>query len=257
MKNRSLAILGGAGLLLGILVLPGLPQEPQRYLVYECVSSAENAEAFEAGMVKEIALYSKYGLPFGWAAYSTDDYRYFFMIPIENSGSIDKINAAFEEAAKKAGAEYKELEKTFTGTYDHMSLNVIARHPKLSFAPEKPRVPGDQAEFYHWSFFYIKPGYEDKIMELAKEFLELCKAKGAVDAYNFFVGELGRDLPIALSAGWDGNVSMEDLERNNEEFWKTLGEEGKALWAKGETYCRKVENIFGRYRPDLSLIPEK
>ena len=130
-----------------------------------------------------------------------------------------------------------------------MSLNVITLHRELSFAPEKPRVSSDQAEFYGWSFFYIKPGFENQFMELAKEVLALCKAKGAVDAYNFFASELGRDLPIAMSAGRD--MSAEDLKLNGKKFWETLGEEGQALWTKGEALCRKVENISGRKKSQV------
>lgn len=255
MKSKNVAVLAGVCLLLGILVLPGSSQDAQRMLAYECVSSEENAEAFEAGMIKEIALYSKYGLPFGWEAYSTDDHRYFFLIPIENSASIDKINTAFEEAAKKAGAEYEAVEKAFIGTYDHMSLNVITLHPDLSFAPEKPRVSSDLAKFYGWAFYYIKPGFEKQFMDLAKEFTALCKAKGAVDAYNLFTSELGRDLPLVMAASWD--LSAEDYKRNNEEFWKTLGAEGEELITKATALCRKVESVSGKYRADLSLIHKK
>ena len=258
MKKKILRVFGGCCLIFSLLAAFTLAQEEpqvQRYLAYECVSSAENIEAFEAAMLKEVALYSKFGLPFGWTAYSTADHRYFFLIPIEDSGSIDKINAAFAAAAEKAGEAYKEMQKAFLGTYDHISTNIIAFHPELSYIPENPRVPAEEAGFFYWNFFYVKPGLESQFQELAKKFAKLCETRNVADAYNFHVSEFGRDLPAMLSTSWARDEA--DLEANNEKMWEALGEEGLALWNQGLELCRKVEETSGKMRPALSLIPKK
>jgi hypothetical protein len=255
MKTKILRVLGGCCLVFGLLAAITLAQEEpqvQRYLVYECFSSAENIEAFEAAMLKEVALFSKFDLPVGWTAYSTADHRYFFLFPIEDSGSIDKINAAFAVAAEKAGEEYKEMQEAFLGTYDHISTSIIAFHPELSYVPEDPRVPPEEAGFFYWNFFYVKPGLEGKFQELAKKFAKLCEGRNVADAYNFIVSEFGRDLPVMLATSWSREEA--DFEPNNEKMWEALGEEGQALWLQGQELCRKVEETSGRIRPELSLI---
>ncbi len=258
MKNRIFGAFGGMCFMTLLLWVPLIrAQEPQSqlFLLYECVSSAENAAAFEAGMLKEIALYKKHDLSIGREAYSTDDHCYYFLIPIESYASIDGINTGFMEAAKKGGDAYMEVEKGFVGTYDHMSANVVNLRYDLSYAPANPRVPAENAGFFYWNIYYVKPGLESEILDLAKDFVKLFGAKKIAESYNFFAGEFGRDLPLMYSASWA--ESAEDFETHNEKMWETLGDEGRELWAKGEAVCRKLETKTGKARPDLSYLPPK
>jgi hypothetical protein len=104
MKTRIsvvlLAVLMGA-----FCFLPAIAQaqgqKAQLYYVYDFVVKPAMVSQFEAGVKQEIAL----GSPAPWAAFSTDDFHYYFVTPIQNYAEIDSMDRADNEWSAKVGED--------------------------------------------------------------------------------------------------------------------------------------------------------
>jgi hypothetical protein len=103
MKSK-ISVLSAVGLAVAacLVALPvstqAQEQKAQGYLMEDYVVKPSMAKQFEAATAEEIGLYAGIKSPFGWTAYSSEDFHYYFFIQIGNFASIDSIYAAFGQA---------------------------------------------------------------------------------------------------------------------------------------------------------------
>jgi len=254
-KNKA-AVFLAVGLFSVFFVLSGLTgaqeQKAQLYSITEVVVKPAMAAKFEAGIKKENEL----GYPFPSEAYSTDDFYYYFLTPIENYAGIDAMNKAEGEWSAKIGQEYQAMMKSVEGTFDYYRSGVIRFLPELSYAPKKSRLKPGDVGFLSWGFAYVEFGKEKEFADICKQFVELSKSKDTSIGWNMYVVESGAELPFYFWA--EGGKSAAEYWAESDKVIKKMGEEKHAeLWNKFLTTLRKYENKTGRPRPDLSNLPKK
>ena len=255
MKNKA-AVFLAVGLFSVLFVLFGLTgaqeQKAQLYSVSEMVVKPAMAAKFEAAVKREIEL----GYPLLFETYSTDDFYYYFLVPIENYAGIDAMNKAEGEWAAKIGQEYQDLMKSVEGTFDHYRSGTFRSLPELSYAPKKPRLKPEEQKFICWGYAYVEFGKEKEFADIVKQVVELSKTKDTSIGWNMFVVESGAEMPFYFWA--EGGKSAAEYWSESERVIKKLGEEKYAeLWNKMLTTLRRYETKTGRPRPDLSNMPKK
>jgi hypothetical protein len=255
MKNK-MAVLLAVFFVLGlyVTVTPARAQEQksQLYSVTEVVVKPAMVAQYEAAVKKEVEL----GYPYPVQAYSTDDFHYYFLVPIENYAGIDALNKGEGEWAAKIGQEYKALMKSVEGTFEYYRSGVVRFLPELSYAPLNPRLKPEEQKFITWGFAYVEFGKEKEFADISKQFVEVSKSKDTSIGWNMYVVESGAEMPFYFWA--EGGKSAAEYYAENDNVLKKMGEEKFAeLWSKAMASLRKYEVKTGRPRPDLSNVPKK
>ncbi len=231
-------------------------QEAQLYFIEDVVMKPSMVAKYEA-VTKEIApLCTQHKFPYPFYAFSTDDFHYYFVYPLENYADIDNLDKASEELGKKMGADkWQAMMKRFVGTFESSLYSVIRYLPELSYIPEKPRLKPEEANFVFWEFFSIPVGKEKELAEICQEWIELYKSQKIADGWETYMGEIGIEMPIYIFIM--RAKSAVDYYSQSEKIQKLLGEKYQELSAKWFAICRKLEFRTGRFRPDLSYMPEE
>ena len=252
MKNKA-AVFLAVGLFAVLFVFSGSigaqEQKSQLYSITEVVAKPAMAAKFEAAVKKENEL----GYPYPYSAYSTDDFYYYFLVPIENYAAIDAMNKMEGEWAAKAGQEYEAMMKSLAGTVEHYRSGVIRFLPELSYAPKKLRLKPEEQKFTTWGFAYLGFGKEKEFADIAKQFVEVSKSKDTSIGWNMYMVQSGTEMPLYFWA--EGGKSAAEYWSESEKAIKKMGEEKYGeLWNKMSALLRKYESKTGRPRPDLSNI---
>jgi len=254
-KNKT-AVFLAVGLFSVLFVLSGLTgaqeRKAQLYSISEMAVKPAMVAKFEAAVKKEIEL----GYPMPFETYSTDDYFYYFLTPIENYAGIDSMGKAEGEWAAKIGQEYQALMKSVAGTIDYYQSGVVRFLPELSYAPKKPRLKPEEGNFISWGFAYVEFGKEKEFADISKKFVEESKSKDTSMGWNMFVVESGAEMPLYFWA--ESGKSAADYWAESDKVMKKMGETKYAeLWNAFLATLRRFETKTGRPRPDLSLMPKK
>jgi hypothetical protein len=227
-------------------------QKGQLYFVSEIHAKPAMAAKFEDVVKREIEL--NYPLPF--ETYSTDDYIYFILFPLENYGGIDKMNKAEEEWIAKIGKEFQALMKSAEGTIEYYKHGVVRLGPELSYAPKKPRYKPEEMKFIYWYFVYPEFGKEKEFEDLCKQYVDLYKSKGVSMGWNTYVAEMGVELPLYVLS-MAGKSPAEFFTEDEKQMKKFDREKIKEMGKKWNSLLRKIESKVGGPRPELSNIPKK
>jgi uncharacterized FlaG/YvyC family protein len=227
-------------------------QKGQLYFVSEIHAKPAMAAKFEDVVKREIEL--NYPLPF--ETYSTDDYIYFILFPLENYGGIDKMNKAEEEWIAKIGKEFQALMKSAEGTIEYYKHGVVRLGPELSYAPKKPRYKPEEMKFIYWYFVYPEFGKEKEFEDLCKQYVDLYKSKGVSMGWNTYVAEMGVELPLYVLS-MAGKSPAEFFTEDEKQMKKFDQEKIKEMGKKWNSLLRKIESKVGGPRPELSNIPKK
>jgi hypothetical protein len=231
-------------------------QKEQLFNVDDYVVNPSMVDEFEAGLKEWVAICAKHKFPYFWNAYSTADFHFYFVWPVENYADIDNMYKAFDELEKKVGEEQMQtLLKRFEGTYEYFNSSMYYLIPERSYTPESPRLKPEEINYLRWGFYYLKPGKGGAFAENDKEWIALHKQKNIPDGYNIYVGDIGTDVPVVVLVTWGKNAA--DYFTQGAKNEKTLGEEAQALYKKEQALLRKYESKTGRPRPELSYIPEE
>jgi len=248
------------GLVVSLSVLATMAQaeEPkaQLYLVDDVVVKPSMLMEHEAAMKEMIALTAKHNYPFPWYAYSTDDFHYYYVMPVEDFADVDKLFNTWGEVMAKAGNEFQAMFKNFFSSMEYYKDSFVRHRPDLSYMPEKPRLTPEEAGFMFWGQCYVIPGKQQEFEEIFKKWVNLYKSKNIPDAWDTFMGDIGTDMPFYFWGA--GAKSPVDFWTQDEKGTKEMGEEEvMKLGQKTMALLRKFEIKTGRFRPELSYMPEE
>jgi hypothetical protein len=245
-----------AGFYAAISLAQAQEQKPQLYWITDCAVGPGMASKFEAAVKDECALTAEGKSPYPWMAYSSDDFHYYFVSPIKNYADIDAQDKAEEEMRKKVGEErFNANDKAYAGTFEYARIGFVYLRPDLSYAPEKPRLKPEEANFLYWGLCYVDSAKVDEFNEIFKEYVSLYKSKNITSGFTTYQGGYGTDMPFYFFAM--SGKSPADFFSEDEKTTKILeGEKDEELWNRFLATLRKYEIKTGRYRPDLSYIPE-
>jgi len=241
------------------LLVPGLglaqQQKPQAYWIYQEVVKPSSVAKYEEATKKEFALFAEAKSPYPWTAYSTDDFYYYFLSPIENFAAMDAMNKHYEDFMKKFGDRMQALMKSSGGTYEYERQAIAILRPDLSYTPAKPRLKPEEEKFYLWAFCYVEPGKEQEFEQVCKDWAALYKSKNVRDPFYTWVGEIGLDNPVTLFVMPGKDAA--DYWAADAKSTRDIGEAAAtALWTKTMSLLRKYEYKTGKLRPDLSYTPK-
>ncbi|MFB0519560.1 MAG: hypothetical protein ACETWC_09805 [Acidobacteriota bacterium] len=256
-KVSILLIVGLVAVLWAVTAL-AQAEEPkaQLYFVEDVVAKPSMVAEYEAIIKEVVPLCTQHEFPYPFYTYSTDDFHYYFVYPVENYADIDNLHKAWDELGKKIGVKkWQAMMDRFVGTFEYYQYSVIRYLPELSYTPEKPRLKPEEANFVYWEFFSILIGKEKEFAETCQEWIELYKSQKISDGWETYVGETGIELPIYIFI--ERAKSAVDYYSQSEKIMKLLGEKLKPLVAKTYAICKKVELKTGRFHPGLSYMPEE
>lgn len=211
---------------------------------------------YEAAIKEYMALCAESEYKYPIYAYSTRDFHYYYVTPIEFKYSeLDSIRKYGKKNYSANPEKWDAVWEKFEGTYEYYIPKLIVQNEELSYKPENPRLNSEERMFYYWMFCYVLPTKTSEFKDVLKKWKELYKNKNISDGFNVYWGAMGVEQPLYI-------VIMSG--KDNADFWnqaslrrETLGEEAKQLWKEGGKLLRKYETKEGWYRPDLSYILEE
>jgi hypothetical protein len=256
MKTKTFVVL--LALILGAsYFLPAVAQAQQQkaqlFYVYDFAVKPAMVAQFDAGVKREIEL----GSPIPWNTFSTDDFHYYFVTPIQNYAGIDSMEQADNEWAGKIGKEKLDaLMKSYEGTVEYYKVGVIRFLPELSYAPKVPSPKPEEGNFMYWGFASIEFGKGKEFRDVLKQWVALYDSNKIPMGWNTFVGVMGVEMPLYLLAHRAKTAAQFWAE--DEKATKTIGEaKVMELWNKTMAVWRKFESKTGWARPDLSNKPKE
>ncbi|MCW8805500.1 MAG: hypothetical protein OQK56_03485 [Ignavibacteriaceae bacterium] len=226
----------------------------QLYWVREEVARVDMWDQYEESSKEWVKLMTDAGLdfPYMWAS-QRDDAHYYYLLPLDNYASIDKMPEVFGSAIEKIGKDKwaKFMVKNESSMVTHKDF-IATRSAKYSYAPKEPRLKPEDAKFIHWMFFHYKLENRNEVMDILMEWKKLYEEKNIKNGYTIWLIELGLDNNmIALTENYkDGADYYTSMEADN----ALMEAEASALWAKMSTFITSVENKYGNQRPDLGFV---
>jgi len=229
-------------------------QKAQLYYIHNYSADPSKTADLETFVKDLAAVFKKYSFPFAVHAYSTMDFQYYFIVPIENYADIDSIRKTLGDISQKMGADnFQKLIARRNAAIQHNSYFVIRYLPELSYTPPKPRHKPEEEFFRHWIFCYPHVEKEGELRATFAKFVDLYKRINYPFTENIFTVELGSDLPLYI--GEERGTNIFEFWPSVKEAYTIMGDEGgKLLW---KSTLRKIERRDGAYRPELSYIPGK
>ena len=258
MKGKFLVVLLGLVFCLCFLsvLARGEEQKSQLYLFEEVVVKPSMFSVHEAAIKEMVAFSSEHKYPYPWYAYSTENFEYYYIFPVENLADQDNIMKAWSEVTEKVPEEQlKALLKNYWSTYEYSKWGFFRHRPDLSYIPENQKFKPEEANFIFWRFCYLLPGKESEFENILREYLEMDKEVNKSIGYDAFVGEMGTEMPLYFWTERANNAA--DIYSDQEEYVTKIGEKGMELWKKLSALLRKLEDKTGWFRPDLSYIPKE
>jgi hypothetical protein len=263
--KRKVPYLSSMGLvvMISLLVLPVFTQaqelKAQAYLMTEYVVKPYMAKEFEAATLEEKAMFADINYSYGWNAFSTEDFHYYFFMPIgKDAASLDRHNAALDEAEARLPEDYETVEKRMAGAYEYYREMIVYLRPDLSYTPAASNIKPEESNYVFIELTYILPEKEKEFETYYKEWAALCQKIGFRIGYVAYRGVFGTDNPFYLStmiARTQADTFVEE-----ERIMKTLSPDVQAelgaMYGKAFAFFRKYEVKNGRSRPDLSYTPQ-
>jgi len=257
MKKQLLVGLAAGVAVLGTSAFAGEETEgpkPQMFAIYKDVVIPSKTQEYETALKYMISEFKAYGIDpelVNFKVVSGPEFGYVFVIPIENFAAIDRMQENWKAASEIIGEEkFTDMMQSMESAIDHVDAFHIMYRPGLSYAPENPSLKPDEAEYVHYSFYYVTLGKKKQFEELAKEFAELYKSKNIDTGWSIYESVTGSDLPVFVIA--HASRSQGEYYSRRDEVRELLGEAGEKLVEKALTLVRRIEHKDGWTRPDLS-----
>jgi len=178
---------------------------------------------------------------------------YMYAIPMESMSDFMNMNEQWMGMVNEIGWDKWEAMQA-SDLVEHSSMNFYVEMAEGSYHPEGFEESMADKPARHFDWIYPKPGMEDEVNEVMKEWVALYEEHGMDNGWTAYQAVSGDDLPMVVlvtpttSAGAYYMMSEEADER--------LGEAGQMLMMKSMEMMRKFEHNDAMFRPELSLVPD-
>ena len=200
---------------------------------------------FEAGRKRVIERWKEQGLSFG-AQMSVNQQGVYRQVSFR--GDWEDFERRRQEVQAMHGTNHASLESV-----DHIRQSILRGRPELGYAPDNPRVPGDEAGFIRYVFIYLRPGTGDQAEEILKKQAALRRRHNIRDNVIVTSSVIGYDAPMLLLRFHARD--MEDYYTQTRENRRMLGDEGADLRRQMGRLARRIETSNNAWRRDLSYQP--
>jgi hypothetical protein len=251
-----LTFLTGLVIFNSMILLAQDEMKDQLYWVREEIAKVDMWDKYESTSKEWVKLMTDANLdiPYMWAS-QRDDAHYYYLFPLDNYASIDKLQGIFSAAIEKIGKDKwsKFMIENESSIETHKDF-IVTRSAKYSYWPEEPRLKPEETKFIHWMFFHYKLENRKEVMDIMTEWKELYTDKNIKNGYTIWLMELGRDnnMVVLTESYKDGADYYTAMESDN----ALMEKEASALWAKMSPFIMNIENKYGNQRPDLGFVNE-
>ncbi|HEU4520633.1 MAG TPA: hypothetical protein VFT12_01450 [Thermoanaerobaculia bacterium] len=229
---------------------------PEWFLVYEeDVRPGATAE-YETQVRSMIRAFNEKKLDsphLRWQTFETDNSDYIFLSRLNEIADLPQYNAAWMNAMAALGPLSGTMRQSATRTTNSYASFLAMRRMDLSYVPAAPRLKPEEIGFIHHDFYYIVPGKELEVEQLAKDYAAALRKVDFADGFTVWMPMMGTDLPVIVVSTSARNEA--DWVATDERHLKALGAEGKALNDRIQATIRKTDSRNLRYRADLSRLP--
>lgn len=188
-----------------------------------------------------------------WFTAVSNDFKYFYISPIENFADIDK--RPFADMAKAMGDKFGDMFNRFDKCYDSHGDYIVVHDEKLSYMPDGSREAQEGQNYRKWFYMYYTPENAKKVREGMKAVKELFISKGSTNYYRVYrngFGAMENYYMVSISA--KDEVDGATQAKANEEV---LGPDRWETFSKVINYISRMEEYSGEMRPDLSYSPKE
>ena len=225
---------------------------PSSFVVFEEFVEPADVAAFTAVQQQAVDLWKKHSFEVPILSYGTEDYTFYWVIPIENFGSIDGIFQKSSAISKKMKEEDGfDGDKAFR-ELSTIRSSVIMWSPELSYHPDGYNGQTPDKPYCEWSFCSLKQGHEKEAAEALKKWIEFYKTSGEKYEWDVFHVVFGHDTPMLILM----TRSKDPLTIRQQEavLWEKHSKEFGELWKEFATHIRKIENKTGWFKSEWSII---
>jgi hypothetical protein len=227
---------------------------PALFLMEDFLVDVSRAAEYETALKDLVTELKRYGFPFRFDTYATDDGHYYLIYALEGFADVDRWLGAWRKTSQAMGqATFQALRARLFGPMIESAYRFWRFRTDLSFLPSKERLKPEEIGHYTWDFVWVIPGKEAEFEALNREWAALCAAQRARDPFLTYAAELGTNGPAY--AWFEYGKSPADYAAAEEGFWNLLGDAGADLAKRTRALIRRMESKTGRYRPDLSFAP--
>ncbi len=215
--------------------------KPSMVMEYEKIAKEFNAASVEHNLQTE------------WFTAVSNDFKYFYITPIENFAELDK--RPFADMAKAMGDKFGDMFNRFDTCYDSHGTYIVVHDEALSYMPEGAKETQKDKNYRKWFFMYYTPENGKKIKEGMKAVKELFTSKGSTNYYRIYrngFGTMENYYMVSISA--TDEVDGATQAKANEEV---LGPDRWETFNKVLKYTSRMEEYSGEMRPDLFYSPKK
>jgi hypothetical protein len=258
LKSKFVFILMAA-LIISSSFIAFAQEEPkdQLYWIREEVARVDMWQQYEETSKQWVEMMTGAGLDFPYMrASQRDDGHYYYLLPLSSYADIDqfpeKFGSAIEKIGKEKWGEFMKKNESSMVTYKDFIAKWSA---KYSYVPKEPRIKQQDAEFLHWVFFTFKLEKRQEVLDVLGEWKALYEKNNIPDGWSTWTIEVGENNNMIAITEFakDAPSFYAAMEENSE---KMKADEEK-LWSKFSANVIRLEQKFGKPRPDLGFVSEK
>ncbi len=215
--------------------------KPSKVMEYEAIAKEFNAACKE------------HNVEGTWYAASSNDFKYFYISPIEKMADLDERPMA--DMAKAMGDKFTDMFNRFDKCYDTHGTYIILRDDELSYMPEgEVNAPADE-NYRKWFYMYFTPENGKKMREGMKAVKAFFKEKGSTEYYRVYTNGMGQmEQYYMVSVSAKDEIDSAKREKANREV---LGPDRWDVFSKVMNYTTRMEEYSGAMRPDLAYVSKK
>ena len=226
----------------------------QLFVIHEEVAKVDMIGQYEKTSTEWVQMMYDAGLDIPQIyASQRDDFHYYYLISISNYAEIDGIFPKFQDAVSKLDRDkWSKFTAENDKTIETNREFIVRWSADLSYVPKEPRLKQGEAKFIHWIFFNYKLEKRKEVMEVLKEWKKLYEDKNIPHGYNLWLIDMGMDNNMMV---------LEEQAKDGTDFYQTMEsidmkvqQEEQKLWAKLSPLLVKMEQKYGKLRPDLSYF---
>jgi hypothetical protein len=187
-----------------------------------------------------------------WAAATSNDFKYFYITPIENMADLDK--QPFAGMAEAMGDKFTDMFNRFDTCYDSHGTYIVVRDNELTYMPEGVEdAPGDE-NYRKWFYMYYTPENAKAMRDAMKAVKEMFNAKGSKEYYRVYRNGFGQmESYYMVSVSAKDEIDSAQKGKANEEV---LGPDRWEVFSNVMNHTSRMEEYTGAMRPDLSYTPK-
>lgn len=225
---------------------------PSSFVVFEEFVAPADVAAFSKVQQQAVDLWKKHNFDVPILSYGTEDYTFYWVIPIENFGSIDGIFQKSSAITKKMKEEDGfDGDKAFH-ELSTVRSSVIMSAPELSYHPDGNYGQTADKTYCEWSFCSLKQGHEKEASEAIKKWIEFYKTSGEKYEWDVFHVIFGHDTPMLILMTRSKDPST--IRQMEAGLWEKHRKEFGELWNGFAAHLRKIENKTGWFKADWSTV---